>query len=200
MFAAALIAEFILLLILYERFWLPLVVIASFLLSTTAVFIASWVTGVALDIAAPMGMTMVVGIGTEVAIFYLSEYTELLHSMAPRAALREASRNRLRLITMTTLASILTLLPLALAVGQETGIKAVASLSAGPLAAEWARRIEAATARRPAALSRRYAIAATSRCWLEGLPPPGGGPKATRSLRMPWLFAVARSREATPSP
>ncbi len=39
--------------------------------------------------------------------------------------------------------------------------QAVASLSAGPLPAEWARRIEAATARRPAALSRRYAIAAS---------------------------------------
>ena len=41
-FAAALIAEFILLLLLYERFWLPVIIIGSSLLSTTAVFTALW--------------------------------------------------------------------------------------------------------------------------------------------------------------
>lgn len=41
----------------------------------------------------------------------------------PREAAREASRNRLRPITMTTLAAILTLLPLALALGQGAGIQ-----------------------------------------------------------------------------
>lgn len=38
-------------------------------------------------------------------------------------ALREASRSRLRPITMTTLAAILTLLPLALAIGAGSGIQ-----------------------------------------------------------------------------
>src|SRR5882757_2132262 len=68
-------------------------------------------------------MTMIIGIGTELAIFYVSEYTELSHRMQPRRALREASRNRLRPITMTTLAAILTLLPLALAIGQGSAIQ-----------------------------------------------------------------------------
>jgi adenylate cyclase len=52
------------------------------------------------------------------AIFYVSEYTELAHQMEPWQALREASLNRLRPIAMTTLAAILTLSPLALAIGQ----------------------------------------------------------------------------------
>ena len=43
--------------------------------------------------------------------------------MPPRLALREASLNRLRPITMTTLAAILTLLPLALAIGQGSGLQ-----------------------------------------------------------------------------
>ena len=43
-FAAALAAEFILLLVLYERFAVPLVIIASSLLSTTAVFTALWLS------------------------------------------------------------------------------------------------------------------------------------------------------------
>jgi multidrug efflux pump subunit AcrB len=122
-FAAALIAEFVLLLFLYERIWLPVVIIACSLLSTTAVFTGLWLTGVELNITALMGMTMIIGIGTEMAIFYASEYAELAHAMPPRQALREASRNRLRPITMTTLATILTLLPLALAIGQGSAIQ-----------------------------------------------------------------------------
>ena len=122
-FIAALIAELVLLLILYEDFWLPLIIVGTSLLSTTAVFTALWVTGVELSITALMGMTMVIGIATEMAIFYVSEYTELAHAMPPRQALIEASRNRLRPITMTTLAAILTLLPLAFAIGQGSGIQ-----------------------------------------------------------------------------
>jgi multidrug efflux pump subunit AcrB len=128
-FAAALIAEFILLLFLYEQLWLPVIIIACSLLSTTAVFTALWLTGVDLNITALMGMTMIIGIGTEMAIFYVSEYAELAHEMEPRRALREASRNRLRPITMTTLAAILTLMPLALAIGQGSAIQQPLAIS-----------------------------------------------------------------------
>ena len=117
-FAMALVAEFVLLLVLYERFWLPTIIIACSLLSTTAVFTGLWLSGVALNITALMGMTMIIGIATEMAIFYVSEYTELARVMPERDALRIAAGNRLRPIAMTTLAAILTLLPLALAIGQ----------------------------------------------------------------------------------
>ena len=122
-FAAALVAEFILLLVLYRRFWRPVIIIGCSLLSTTAVFTALWLAGVDLNITALMGMTMIIGIGTEMAIFYMSELEELSHAMSARDAVREASRNRLRPITMTTAAAILTLLPLALAIGQGSGIQ-----------------------------------------------------------------------------
>jgi multidrug efflux pump subunit AcrB len=128
-FAAALVAEFILLLYLYERLWLPIIIIACSLLSTTAVFTALWVTGVDLNITALMGMTMIIGIGTEMAIFYVSEYIELSHTIEPRRALREASRNRLRPIAMTTLAAILTLVPLALAIGRGSAIQQPLAIS-----------------------------------------------------------------------
>jgi multidrug efflux pump subunit AcrB len=128
-FVAALAAEFILLLFLYERLWLPVIIICCSLLSTTAVFTALWLTGVELNITALMGMTMIIGIGTEMAIFYVSEYIELAHTMEPRRALREASRNRLRPITMTTLAAILTLLPLAMAIGQGSAIQQPLAIS-----------------------------------------------------------------------
>jgi CzcA family heavy metal efflux pump len=128
-FAAALIAEMILLAFLYERFWLPIIIIGTSLLSTTAVFMILWATGVELNITALMGMTMIIGISTEMAIFYVSEYTELAHHMPAHEALREASKNRLRPITMTTLAAIFTLLPLALAIGPGSGIQQPLALS-----------------------------------------------------------------------
>ena len=122
-FAAALVAEFILLMFLYQRLWLATIVLGCSLFSTTAVFIALWLSGVDLNITAMMGMTMIIGIGTEMAIFYVSEYVSLAQIMEPRLALRQASIDRLRPITMTTLAAILTLLPLALAIGQGSGLQ-----------------------------------------------------------------------------
>ena len=122
-FAVALVAEFILLMFLYRRLWLATIVIGCSLFSSTAVFIALWLSGVDLNITAMMGMTMVIGIATEMAIFYVSEYVAVAETMEPHAALRVASQNRLRPITMTALAAILTLLPLALAIGQGSGIQ-----------------------------------------------------------------------------
>ena len=116
-FVAALVAEFVLLLFLYERFWIPLIVLGASVLSTTAVFAGLWATNIELNITAIMGMTMIIGIGTEMAIFLVSEWVDLSREMPPRQALLEAARNRFRPIAMTTLAAILTLMPLALAIG-----------------------------------------------------------------------------------
>jgi multidrug efflux pump subunit AcrB len=56
-----------------------------------------------------MGMTMIVGIVTEIAIFYYSEF----HSLpASDDRLILAGINRMRAISMTTFAAILALLPL----------------------------------------------------------------------------------------
>jgi multidrug efflux pump subunit AcrB len=122
-FVAAVAAEFILLLFLYERFSVPLIILGASLLSTSAVFTALWLTGIELNITAMMGMTMIIGIGTEMAIFLVSEYRELAGHMPARQALIEASANRLRPIAMTTLAAIATLLPLALAIGEGSAMQ-----------------------------------------------------------------------------
>ncbi len=122
-FAAALVAEFVLLLFLYERFWIPLIVLGASALSTTAVFAGLWLTGIELNITAIMGMTMIIGIGTEMAVFLVSEYVDLSREMPPQEALLEAARNRFRPIAMTTLAAILTLMPLALAIGAGSGMQ-----------------------------------------------------------------------------
>lgn len=115
-FAAAVVAEFTLLLFLYESFLLSLVIILGSLISTSAVFLGLWITGVELNITAMMGMVMIVGIATEMAIFLASEYQALAAKKPAREALREAALNRLRPITMSTLAMILALAPLAVAI------------------------------------------------------------------------------------
>jgi hypothetical protein len=82
-----------------------------------------WVTGIELNITAMMGRTMIVGIVTEVAIFFFSEFVDLAARRPLPAALVEAGQNRMRRIAMTTLAAILTLLPLALAIGQGSSMQ-----------------------------------------------------------------------------
>jgi multidrug efflux pump subunit AcrB len=115
-FAAALVAEITLLLFLYERFVIPIIIILSSLISTGAVFIGLWITGVELNITAMMGMVMIIGIATEMAIFLVSEFQALAKTMPTRLAIREAALNRLRPITMSTIAMILALLPLGAAI------------------------------------------------------------------------------------
>jgi CzcA family heavy metal efflux pump len=123
-FAAAIALVFLLLLFLYESFRIALAILAMPLLAVSAVFVGLWVTGLELNISAMMGMTMIVGIVTEVAIFYFSEYRDLVaedgHSIE---ALVAAGNNRMRPIAMTTLAAILTLLPLAFAIGQGSAMQ-----------------------------------------------------------------------------
>lgn len=122
-FIAALALVFLLLLFIYERFRIVLAIMALPLLSLSAVFVGLWVTGTELNISAMMGMTMIVGIITEVAVFYFSEYSELRQSVETYPALIEAGRNRMRPIVMTTVVTILTLLPLALAIGQGSAMQ-----------------------------------------------------------------------------
>jgi multidrug efflux pump subunit AcrB len=117
-FAAAVALVFLLLLFMYESFRVALSTMLTALLAVSAVFIGLWISRTELNISAMMGMTMIIGMVTEVAIFYCSEQQDLLPSLWLHDALIEAGVNRMRPIAMTTLAAILTLLPLAFAMGK----------------------------------------------------------------------------------
>lgn len=117
-FAAAVAAVFILLLLIYEDFRIAITILLMPLAAASAVATGLWISGVELNIMALMGATMILGIATEVAIFYFTEYESLLaEGMPAETALVQAGVNRLRPIAMTTLAAILALAPLALALG-----------------------------------------------------------------------------------
>ena len=116
-FAAAAALVFLLLLFMYESFAMAVAIMATSLLAVSAVFIGLWLTGIELNITAMMGMTMIIGIVTEVGIFYFSEQREVAPGLSFGESLKVAGQNRMRPIAMTTIAAILTLLPLAFAIG-----------------------------------------------------------------------------------
>lgn len=114
-FAAALLLVATLLMYLYERVAIVVSILATALLTLPAIFIGLWLTGSELDLSSMMGLTMVIGIVTEVAIFYFAELrTEGDVGMDD---LVEAARMRLRPILMTSTIAILALAPLALGLG-----------------------------------------------------------------------------------
>jgi hypothetical protein len=89
-FLAALFAEFARLLLLYESFLLAGAILVTSLLSTSAVFTGLYLTNIELNITALMGMTMIIGIATEIAKglnVCKNSYVCLRHShlLCPRA-------------------------------------------------------------------------------------------------------------------
>ena len=114
-FGAAVLLVAVLLLYLYESWAAVAAILTTVLLSVAAVFIGLWLTGTELNISAMMGMTMIVGIVTEIAVFYFAELDT--EASTDHASLVSAGRYRLRPILMTSLIAILALMPLALGLG-----------------------------------------------------------------------------------
>ena len=111
----------LLLTFLFENLVWTVAALATVLLSASAVLAGLWVTGIELDISALMGLTMVVGMVTELVIFFLAEIDPDRAIVA--ASLREAGSKRLRPIVMSAVIAILTLSPLALGVSRGAGLQ-----------------------------------------------------------------------------
>ena len=120
-FAAALLLSALLLTYLFERLIWTVAALATVLLSAAAVLAGLWVTGIELDISALMGLTMVVGMVTELIVFLFAE----IDPTRPVDALllREAAAKRLRPILMSALIAVLTLSPLALGLSRGGGLQ-----------------------------------------------------------------------------
>lgn len=109
---------FLLLLFLYESFRVAIAILITTVLAMATVMVGLWLTKTELNISSLMGMVMIVGNVTEVAIFYYSEYVESAREGTTQDRLIAAGAYRMRAIAMTTVAAILALLPLALGIGQ----------------------------------------------------------------------------------
>ncbi|MDR3507887.1 MAG: efflux RND transporter permease subunit [Caulobacteraceae bacterium] len=120
-FAAALMLVTLLLLYLFERWSVVGGVLVVVVLAASAVFVGLWATGTELNISALMGLTMVVGIVTELAIFYFAEVS--FETAGVHEDLTVAGLARLRPILMSAVIAILALSPLALGLGEGSALQ-----------------------------------------------------------------------------
>jgi HAE1 family hydrophobic/amphiphilic exporter-1 len=103
----------------YESFRDPLVVMLSVPLAGIGVLVTLFLTDTTLNLQSYIGCIMLGGIVVNNAILLVDQAGQLRHEgMAVRDAVAEAGRRRLRPILMTTLTTILGLLPLALGIGE----------------------------------------------------------------------------------
>ena len=103
----------------YESFVNPLVVMVSVPLAAVGVLVMLFLTDTTLNLQSYIGCIMLSGIVVNNAILLVDQAGRLLQKeMSVRDAVAEAGRRRLRPILMTTLTTILALLPLALGLGE----------------------------------------------------------------------------------
>jgi len=112
----------------YESLRNPVVVMVSVPLAAVGVLIILFATGTTLNLQSYIGCIMLGGIVVNNAILLVDQAGRLRKEGMPlEEALAEAGRRRLRPILMTTLTTILALLPLALGIGE--GAEAQAPLA-----------------------------------------------------------------------
>jgi HAE1 family hydrophobic/amphiphilic exporter-1 len=103
----------------YESLRDPLVVMFSVPLAAVGVLVTLFITKTTLNVQSYIGCIMLGGIVVNNAILLVDQAGRLVkEGMHTRDALIEAGRRRLRPILMTTLTTILGLLPLALGIGE----------------------------------------------------------------------------------
>jgi len=114
----AILLVFITLLIEFRSFAHPISIVAGAILALGGVLLGLFLTGMTLNIVSLMGMIMVVGLVAKNGILMLDAVEEhLAAGDTLREALLRSGRRRFRPVLMTSLAAILGMLPLALALG-----------------------------------------------------------------------------------
>jgi HAE1 family hydrophobic/amphiphilic exporter-1 len=103
----------------YESLRDPLVVMLSVPFAAVGVLVTLYATGTTFNIQSAIGCVVLGGVVVNNAILLVDQASKLvLEGLEPVAAVAEAGRRRLRPILMTTLTTVLALLPLAFGVGE----------------------------------------------------------------------------------
>ena len=109
---------FLVLAIQFQSLALPFLIFLTQPLSLTCGLLALWITGTPLDVSSFMGAILLVGLDVKNGILLIEHVGQLrTRGAGLEEALIEAGRRRFRPILMTSLATILGLLPLALGIG-----------------------------------------------------------------------------------
>ena len=114
----AVLLVFITLLIEFRSYAHPIAIVTGAVLALSGVLLALFITGSTLNVVSLMGMIMIVGIVAKNGILMLDAVEDQLASGDTlRQALVRSGRRRFRPVLMTSLAAMLGMLPLALAIG-----------------------------------------------------------------------------------
>jgi CzcA family heavy metal efflux pump len=114
----AVLLVFITLLVEFRSYAHPIAIVTGAVLALSGVLLALFITGSTLNVVSLMGMIMIVGIVAKNGILMLDAVEENLASGDTlREALLRSGRRRFRPVLMTSLAAMLGMLPLALAIG-----------------------------------------------------------------------------------
>jgi multidrug efflux pump len=118
-FALALLLIYLVLAAQFESFIDPFVILLTVPLALAGALLALWYFGQTVNIFSQIGLIMLVGLVTKNGILIVEFANQRLAAAAGNAltAVREAAAARLRPILMTTLATVLGILPIALALG-----------------------------------------------------------------------------------
>jgi multidrug efflux pump len=118
-FLLAIVLIYLVLAAQFESFADPLVILLTVPLALAGALLALWYFGQTLNIFSQIGLIMLIGLVTKNGILIVEFANQRRLAGAPNAlaAVQEAAAARLRPILMTTLATILGILPIALALG-----------------------------------------------------------------------------------
>ena len=119
----AVVLVFITLLIEFRSYAHPIAIVTGAVLALSGVLLALFITGSTLNVVSLMGMIMIVGIVAKNGILMLDAVEDhLAAGDSLRDALLRSGRRRFRPVLMTSLAAMLGMLPLALALGAGSGL------------------------------------------------------------------------------
>ncbi|TKI06107.1 efflux RND transporter permease subunit [Martelella alba] len=123
--AAAILAVYLLLGMLYESFAHPLTLLSTLPSAAFGAVLALWLTGTQFDIMAIIGIVLLIGIVMKNAIMMIdfALEAERREGLSPVNAIRRAAELRFRPILMTTAASLFSAIPLALGRGEGSELR-----------------------------------------------------------------------------
>jgi multidrug efflux pump len=118
-FALALVLIYLVLAAQFESFMSPFVILLTVPLALAGALLALWYFNQTLNVFSQIGLIMLIGLITKNGILIVEFANQRFEAGAPTrlAAVQEAAAARLRPILMTTLATVLGILPIALALG-----------------------------------------------------------------------------------
>jgi HAE1 family hydrophobic/amphiphilic exporter-1 len=118
-FALSIVCCFLFMAALYESWIRPLVIILTVPLATFGAMVGLWLFGMPLDVFGQIGLVMLIGLETKNAILIVEFGVELIEKrgMSILDSAKEAARQRLRPILMTSVAFVMGVLPMARATG-----------------------------------------------------------------------------------